>query len=66
MNFNGDNAAPNANPVAVLSYDFWKTQLGGASNVVGSKVLVNRHRLTVIGVAGSKFRGIDVGQVPSL
>ena len=57
---------PNANPVVVLSYDFWKTQLGGAPDVVGRKVLVNRHPMTVIGVAASTFRGIDVGEVPSL
>jgi predicted permease len=63
---NDNDAAPNANPVAVLSYDFWKTQLGGAADVVGRKVLVNRHPLTIIGVAASTFRGIDVGQVPSL
>jgi hypothetical protein len=63
---NDDDATPNANPVTVLSYDFWKTQLGGNRDVVGRKVLVNRHPLTIIGVAASTFRGIDVGEVPSL
>jgi predicted permease len=61
-----DDATPNANPVAVLSYDFWKRQLGGAPDVVGRKVLVNRHPLTIIGVAASTFKGIDVGEVPSI
>lgn len=61
-----DDGTPNVNPVAVLSYDFWKTQLGGSPDVVGRKVLVNRHPLTIVGVAASTFRGIDVGQVPSL
>ena len=61
-----DDGAPNANPVAVLSYDFWKTQLGGATDVVGRTVLVNRHPLTIVGVAAPSFQGIDVGQVPSL
>ena len=59
-----DDHTPNA--VAVLSYDFWRSQLGGASDVVGRKVLVNRHSLTIIGVAAPTFRGIDVGEVPSL
>ena len=63
---NDDDRRPNANPVAVLSYDFWKTQLGGAADVVGRKVQVNRHPLTIIGVAATTFRGIDVGEVPSL
>ena len=50
----------------VLSYDFWKTQLAGAPDVVGRKVLVNQHPMTVIGVAAPTFRGIDVGEVPAL
>ena len=59
-----DDHAPNS--VAVLSYDFWRTHLGGASDVVGRKVLVNGHPLTIIGVAAPTFRGIDVGEVPVL
>ncbi len=61
-----DDGAPDANPVAVLSYSFWKTNMGGAPGVVGRTVLVNRHPFTIIGVAASTFQGIDVGQVPSL
>ena len=58
--------APNS--VAVLSYDFWQTHLGGgaAADVVGRNVLVNGHPLTIIGVAAPTFRGIDVGEVPAL
>jgi predicted permease len=63
---NDDDRTPGASPVVVLSYDFWKNQLAGAPDVVGRKVLVNQHPMTVVGVAGPSFRGIDVGQVPSL
>jgi hypothetical protein len=49
-----------------LSYDFWKNQLGSAPDIVGRKVLVNRHPMTVVGVAAPTFYGIDVGEVPSL
>jgi predicted permease len=52
--------------VVVLSYDFWKTQLAGSPDVLGRKVLVNRHPMTVVGVAAPGFHGIDVGEVPSL
>jgi predicted permease len=62
----GDDRTPGASPVVVLSYEFWKNQLAGAPDVVGRKVLVNQHPMTVVGVAGPSFRGIDVGQVPSL
>jgi putative ABC transport system permease protein len=61
-----DDQVPGAHPVVVLSFDFWKTQLAGAPDVVGRKVLVNRHPMTVIGVAASGFRGIDIGEVPAL
>jgi hypothetical protein len=61
-----DDRTPGANPVVVLEYDFWKTQLGSAPDVVGRKVLLNQHPMTVIGVAAPVFRGIDVGEVPSL
>ncbi len=61
-----DDQAPGSSPVVVLSYDFWKNEFGGAQDIVGRKVLVNRNPMTVVGVAASAFHGIDVGQVPSL
>ncbi|MEX2301965.1 MAG: ABC transporter permease [Bryobacterales bacterium] len=61
-----DDQAPGASPVVVLSYDFWKTQLGSTADVVGRKVLVNQHPMTVVGVAAQTFRGVDVGEVPAL
>lgn len=61
-----DDGVPNSNPVIVLSYDFWKTKLGGASDVIGQKLLVNKHPMVVIGIAAKTFHGIDVGEVPSL
>jgi predicted permease len=61
-----DDRKPGSNPAAVISYDFWETQLGGAPDVIGREVLVNRHPLKIIGVAAQKFHGIDVGDVPSL
>src|SRR5262249_48376878 len=63
---NDDDGTPGANPVIVLSFDFWKTQFAGAPDVIGRKVLVNQTPMTVIGVAARSFRGIDVGEVPSL
>jgi len=61
-----DDQTPGATPVVVLSYDFWKAQLAGAPDVVGRKVLINKHPMTVVGVAARGFHGIDVGEVPSL
>jgi predicted permease len=60
-----DDAAPGAGPVVVLSYDFWQAQLGGAADIVGRKVLIGNHPMTVVGVAAAGFRGVDVGAVPA-
>jgi len=60
-----DDAAPGAGPVVVLSYDFWQAQSGGAADIVGSKVLIGNHPMTVVGVAAAGFRGVDVGAVPA-
>ena len=34
--------------------------------MVGRKVLINTHPMTIVGVAAAGFRGIDVGEVPSI
>jgi predicted permease len=61
-----DDETPGASAVVVLTYDFWRTQLAGASDIVGRKVLINQHPMTVVGVAAPTFHGIDVGEVPSV
>src|SRR5262249_43403434 len=61
-----DDAQPGAHPVVVLSQAFWLQALGGAPDVVGRTVLVNNFPMTVIGVAGAGFHGVDIGEVPAL
>jgi predicted permease len=61
-----DDAAPGASPVVVLSYDFWQAQFGGSLDAVGRKILINRHPMTIVGVAARNFHGIDVGATPAL
>ena len=61
-----DDRTPGASPVVVLSHDFWTTQFASAPDVVGRRVLVNKHPMTIVGVAAKGFHGIDVGEVPSL
>ena len=61
-----DDGAPGAGAVVVLSYSFWQAQFGGALDVIGRKVLINNHPMTVVGVAAAGFGGVDVGAVPAL
>jgi predicted permease len=61
-----DEGTPGTGQVVVLSYGFWQTQFGGALDVVGRKVSINNHPVTIVGVAAARFRGVDVGAVPAL
>jgi predicted permease len=61
-----DDLQPGAHPVVVVSFDYWRNRLGGSRDIIGRKVLVNNHPMTVIGVAAAGFRGMDWGEVPSL
>ena len=60
-----DDAAPGAGPVVVLSNDFWQAEFGGVTDIVGRKVLINQHPMTVVGVAAAQFHGVDIGAVPA-
>jgi hypothetical protein len=61
-----DDDQPGAHPVVVVSRDYWQNRLGSRRDIVGLKVLVNKHPMTVIGVAAAGFHGVDWGEVPSL
>src|SRR6195256_2572090 len=48
---------PGAEPVIVISYDYWQTRFRGAPEAVGQKLRVNERDLVVIGVAPRDFQG---------
>ena len=50
-----------AGPVAVISHSLWKRRFGGASDVIGRSLLVERVAVTVVGVAPAGFHGVQVG-----
>ena len=54
---------PGAFPVAVISYRMWQNRFHGDRNVLGQDIRLNRHQLTIIGVAPPNFRGTTVGLV---
>lgn len=54
---------PGASPIAVISYRMWQNRYGGERNVLGKSIRLNRHELTIIGVAPPEFRGSTVGLV---
>lgn len=61
-----DDTAKNANPVTVLSYNFWRNHLGAAQSVVGQTILLNGHSFTIIGVAPPNFDSAIGGYRPAV
>lgn len=51
-----------ANPVCVLSYDFWQRQFGGDPGALGRKVYLNSHAYLVLGVSAKGFYGAELQQ----
>ena len=48
---------PGAEPVVVLSHDYWQRNFGGAPTVIGQTIRVNDLPLTIVGVAPEGFQG---------
>ena len=48
-----------ADPVMVLSYSFWKTRFSGDPEIVGKRVTLDGHPITVVGVGPKNFDGIS-------
>ena len=53
-----EDRTPLANPVIVVSYDFWATTLAADSGAIGKPLTVNGNPYTLIGVAPEGFRGL--------
>ncbi len=61
-----DNKTAGAHPVAVLSFDFWKTRFAGDPRVLGRKITLNGYPFSIIGVSRQGFTGTSVGRSPSV
>src|SRR5262249_40617298 len=55
-----EGETPSPDPVMVLSYAYWKHRFGGDPEIVGKKISVDGHPVTIIGVAPQRFYGINV------
>jgi predicted permease len=49
----------NATPVAVISYPYWQKRFAGESSVINRVVSINGQMVTIIGVTGQEFSGIQ-------
>jgi predicted permease len=46
---------PGADPIVVLSYDYWQRKFGGDPAAVGKVININGHPFTIVGVAPETF-----------
>ncbi|MFI5228598.1 MAG: ADOP family duplicated permease [Gemmatimonadales bacterium] len=53
-----DDALPAGQPVAVISYGYWKSRYGGRMDAVGERVQIGSGSYTIIGVAPEGFTGL--------
>jgi len=56
-----DDAVPDAGPVVMLSYSFWRSYFNADPSIVGRTIELNRYAMTVIGIAQPGFDGVELG-----
>jgi predicted permease len=47
---------------AVISYSFWQREYGGARDVLGKTLTLEKHPFSIIGVTPPEFFGVEVGR----
>ncbi len=60
-----EDDTPAAPAVVVLSYNYWRSQFGGAPSALGRKILLNKIPFTIIGVAEPRFDALSPGNTIS-
>jgi predicted permease len=61
-----DEQGANSAPYVVLSYAYWHGHFHDDAGVVGRTVEINKHQLTIVGVAPPAFRGTELFFAPAM
>ena len=61
-----DDDHPGASDAAVLSWPAWKSDFGGDPNIVGTKVRIDKHAYTIVGVTPEGFYGTEKFSQPDI
>jgi predicted permease len=61
-----DEKGMNSAPYIVLSYTYWHGHFVGDKGVIGRTIEINKHPLTIIGVAPPAFRGTELFFAPAM
>ncbi len=60
-----DDLMQHGHPVAVISYDFWRSQFALDPSAINRKITLNGYPFTIIGVSLEGFHGIDPSLSPA-
>jgi len=61
-----DDVVPDANPVIVLSFNYWQRRFGADQAVVNQSILVNGRPFTILGVVPPGFHSVVMGDTPDV
>ena len=61
-----DDKSKDGHPLVILSYNYWRDKFGAKPDVIGSNILVNNNKMTIVGVAQAGFDGVELGDPPSI
>jgi predicted permease len=61
-----DGKSPRGDPVAVISYDYWRRSFNSDNAAIGKTILIHDLAFTVVGVAPPDFFGVQVGSIPDI
>ena len=62
----GEDRVPGQNPVAVISYGYWRRRFALSPSAIGETIYLNGVPFTIIGVTSPRFFGISVGRSPDI
>src|SRR5207249_8725199 len=60
--FSDPDDVTTAEPVAVISDGFWRRRFGGAADVIGRSLTLDKVPFTIVGVTSAEFFGVEVGR----
>ena len=61
-----EDRVPGQNPVAVISYGYWRRRFALSPSVIGKAIYLNGVPFTIIGVTPPRFFGLLVGDSPDI
>ena len=61
-----DDQVYSGHPTVVLSHQYWASRFAGDPKVIGQKILVNNYPMTIVGVSGAGFYGLDPARTPQI